>query len=186
MSLVTQNLMTREDMLRELELLPVWQLRDAFAGEGACATIQPMLVAQAPSPALRLLVSEEAAYAFILADSVHDNAQEVNTLLQNMLKATKVNGHVDMPEASLQQLTERSPKLIVAMGEVAANILLGKSLTMAEWRNLQMATQIQYEATRVVVTYHPAHLLQHVADKAKAWDDLCAAKTILQNLQFKH
>jgi DNA polymerase len=24
-----------------------------------------------------------------------------------------------------------------------------------------------------VVTYHPAHLLRNLADKAKAWEDLC-------------
>jgi DNA polymerase len=28
----------------------------------------------------------------------------------------------------------------------------------------------------VVVTYHPAYLLRSLADKAKAWEDLCLAR----------
>lgn len=172
MSLHTQSLMTREDVLRELELLPVWQLRGAFGA----------IVAQAPSPALRLLVSADAAYAFILADSVHGNEQEVNVLLQNMLKAIKVNCQINILNASLQQLAEHSCKLIVVMGEAAANTLLGKSLTMAEWRSLQAKGQLNHEAIPVIVTFHPAHLLQNLADKAKAWDDLCLVKTMMQSL----
>ena len=52
--------MTREDMLRELELLPVWRLKAPLTGKGACAATptattleasKNALVAQAPSPA---------------------------------------------------------------------------------------------------------------------------------------
>jgi DNA polymerase len=31
----------------------------------------------------------------------------------------------------------------------------------------------------VVVTYHPAYLLRTPADKARAWDDLCLAASLL-------
>jgi DNA polymerase len=31
----------------------------------------------------------------------------------------------------------------------------------------------------VVVTYHPAYLLRTLPDKAKAWADLCLAKSLM-------
>ena len=31
-----------------------------------------------------------------------------------------------------------------------------------------------------MVTYHPAYLLRNLPDKAKAWDDLCLAATLLE------
>jgi REP element-mobilizing transposase RayT len=43
--------MTREDMLRELELLPVWRLKKPLANDVACATTPDATVAQATSPA---------------------------------------------------------------------------------------------------------------------------------------
>jgi uracil-DNA glycosylase len=32
----------------------------------------------------------------------------------------------------------------------------------------------------VIVTYHPAYLLRTLADKARAWDDLCLAASVLK------
>ena len=33
----------------------------------------------------------------------------------------------------------------------------------------------RYEGVPLVVTYHPAYLLRNLADKSKAWEDLCLA-----------
>ena len=77
-------MMTREDMLRELELLPAWQLRAPAAGESAAkinpapvVKAQPELQTQvseqqaneisAPVLNLRMLMSEDAQYLFLLA-----------------------------------------------------------------------------------------------------------------------
>ena len=32
----------------------------------------------------------------------------------------------------------------------------------------------------MVVTYHPAYLLRTLPDKAKAWEDLCRARTLMR------
>ena len=217
--------MSREDMLRELELLPVWQLRvpapvelkSSISSENAPALqileevhqvseqavpatvlqqeiatqevtiietdkVAPVLnrLQQAP---LRLLLSEDAAYAFLLPVSNDDaDAPAVETLLQNMLKAMKVNCRTDVIKTGMELFTEQMPKLIICMGELPANTLLDKSFTVTEWRNLQMVNQIHYQAMPVIVTYHPAYLLENMADKAKAWTDLCFAKKIMQTL----
>ena len=132
---------------------------------------------------LRLLLSEDAAYAFLLAAPNDDaNVQAVETLLHNMCKAMKVNCHLDITGSVAELFAERTPKLIVSMGEVPANALLGVSHTVAEWRNLQLEKQIRYEEIPMIVTYHPEYLLQNLGDKAKAWEDLCLAKRTMQSL----
>jgi uracil-DNA glycosylase len=36
-----------------------------------------------------------------------------------------------------------------------------------------------YEGVPLIVTYHPAYLLRQPADKAKAWEDLCLAASVV-------
>lgn len=71
------------------------------------------------------------------------------------------------------------PKLIVALGKFAAQSLLGSKDSIASMRGKQH----DYHGVPVVVTYHPAYLLRSMRDKAKAWEDLCYARTLMQNLQ---
>jgi DNA polymerase len=71
------------------------------------------------------------------------------------------------------------PKLIVALGKFAAQSLLGSKDSIAAMRGKQH----DYHGVPVVVTYHPAYLLRSLGDKAKAWEDLCFARGLMQNLQ---
>lgn len=70
------------------------------------------------------------------------------------------------------------PKLIIALGKFAAQSLLQSENTIASMRG-QLH---QYNDVPVIVTYHPAYLLRNLADKAKAWEDLCFAKRTMQSL----
>jgi DNA polymerase len=63
------------------------------------------------------------------------------------------------------------PKLIVALGKVASNALLGKDAMLASLRG----EVHDYHGIPMVVTYHPAYLLRSPSEKAKAWQDLCLA-----------
>ena len=63
------------------------------------------------------------------------------------------------------------PRLIVALGKVAALNLLGIDATLGSMRGRVH----HYRGTPLVVTYHPAYLLRTPADKAKSWEDLCFA-----------
>jgi len=63
------------------------------------------------------------------------------------------------------------PRLIVALGKVAAQNLLGIEATLASLRGRIH----QYGSTPLIVTYHPAYLLRNLVDKSKAWEDLCLA-----------
>jgi len=68
------------------------------------------------------------------------------------------------------------PALIVALGRHAAHSLLKTEVPLARLRGQRLS----YHGTPLIVTYHPAYLLRNPADKRKAWDDLCLAKTIMQ------
>jgi len=76
-----------------------------------------------------------------------------------------------------QQIALIKPKLIVALGKTAATSLLGKEATLGSMRG----TLHDFEGTPLLVTYHPAYLLRSPAEKAKAWQDLCAAVTAMNN-----
>jgi uracil-DNA glycosylase len=70
-----------------------------------------------------------------------------------------------------QQIKLIQPKLIVALGKVATNALLGKEATLASLRGALH----DYQGTPLIVTYHPAYLLRTPSEKAKAWQDLLLA-----------
>ena len=70
-----------------------------------------------------------------------------------------------------RQIELIQPKMIVALGKVASNALLGRDATLASLRGKVHV----YQGTKLVVTYHPAYLLRSPTEKAKAWQDLCFA-----------
>lgn len=256
--------MSREDMLRELELMPVWQLRqplpmpfkveapaadkseqvvteqvikESVVQEPAIKEQQPsaaelpvieIAIAATPAPEspipepalsaplvsgapmlqqmevvrsveeapiqepvleqalplpLRLLLSEDSSYAFLIEPyAAEGNMQEIETLLKNMIRAMQASCRVDVTDTADKIFAMHAPKLIVSLGAEPANRLSGKTYTIDAWRNIQQVNQPRYEQMPLIVTYHPAHLLANTADKALAWRDLCAAMKLVQNL----
>ncbi len=77
-----------------------------------------------------------------------------------------------------RQIALIKPKLIIALGKVAAQNLLGRDDSIASLRG----TRHEYAGIPLIVTYHPAYLLRALPEKAKAWEDLCFAKEIMQSL----
>jgi DNA polymerase len=69
------------------------------------------------------------------------------------------------------------PKLIVALGKVASNALLGRDATLASLRGKPH----DYSGIPLIVTYHPAYLLRSPSEKAKAWHDLTLAVKLMQD-----
>ena len=65
------------------------------------------------------------------------------------------------------------PRIILALGRVAAQRLLGSDAPLARLRGRIH----HYGPARIplVVTYHPAYLLRSPREKRKVWDDLCFA-----------
>ena len=68
----------------------------------------------------------------------------------------------------MRQIEVIQPKMIVALGAVAAKNLLGVNDSMANLRG----KIYDFRGTKLVATYHPAYLLRDPRQKAEAWKDL--------------
>tara|TARA_R110000782_G_scaffold17576_6_gene48973 strand:- start:1170 stop:1853 length:684 start_codon:yes stop_codon:yes gene_type:complete len=77
-----------------------------------------------------------------------------------------------------QQIALIKPKIILAVGRIAAQNLLKLDTPIGKMRG----NQYQYPDSElpVVVTYHPAYLLRSPREKRKVWEDLKLAMRIYQ------
>lgn len=75
-----------------------------------------------------------------------------------------------------RQIALVQPKLLLAMGRFAVQALLGSDEAIGKLRGRVH----ERRGVPVIVTYHPAYLLRTLADKARAWDDLCLAASVLE------
>lgn len=78
-----------------------------------------------------------------------------------------------------RQIDLIKPKLIIALGKVAAANLLASDASVASMRGKVH----QYRGVPLIVTYHPAYLLRSLHEKAKAWTDLQFAVKTMRGLQ---
>ena len=108
-----------------------------------------------------------------------------NVYIANVLKSRPPGNRDPKPEevAACLPYLERQieliqPKIMLAVGRIAAQNLLGTDAPLGRLRG-----QVhRFGATPLVVTYHPAYLLRTPADKRKAWEDLKFARTVYQQL----
>ncbi len=78
-----------------------------------------------------------------------------------------------------RQIEMIRPRLIIALGQVAAVNLLKREASISSLRGKIH----DYRGIPMIVTYHPAYLLRTLPDKAHAWQDLCFAMETMQGLQ---
>jgi len=100
-----------------------------------------------------------------------------SVFIANVLKCRPPNNRDPSKEEVLtctpyleQQLAMLNPKVILAVGRIAAHYLLGVNDPMAKLRGKQwMFASLKLP---LMVTYHPAYLLRNPRDKRKAYQDL--------------
>jgi uracil-DNA glycosylase len=102
--------------------------------------------------------------------------------IANILKCRPPNNRDPKPEESAacrgyldRQIELIQPKMILAVGRIAAQLLLQTDTPVGRLRG----TVHRLGAIPVVVTYHPAYLLRSPSQKSKAWDDLCLARRVI-------
>lgn len=103
--------------------------------------------------------------------------------ITNIVKCRPPNNRDPAPDEAMacsgyleRQIALINPKLILAVGKVAAHNLLGSEEPVSRmrgkvwhWRDTDLP---------IVVTYHPAYLLRSPLEKRKSWDDLCLAQDV--------
>lgn len=75
-----------------------------------------------------------------------------------------------------RQINTVRPRLILALGRVAAQNLLGTETPIGKMRGKRY--HYGEQSVPVVVTYHPAYLLRSPREKKKSWQDLQLAMSI--------
>lgn len=106
--------------------------------------------------------------------------------IANILKCRPPDNRDPMPEEVNhctpfleKQIAIVQPKLLLAVGRIAAHYLLNNKASLQ-----QMREKIhQYNGTPLIITYHPAYLLRNPSDKSKAYQDLQLTFRTLQNLR---
>lgn len=206
-------MMTREDMLRELELLPVWRLRNPLAmqielvqevsmseisvNETSVQDAESVLMPSLSAAAEVLVVDSSAA---TLPETVPQLFRHVSSDDGNWLFVLK-NQALLADEALLLC------NIFMAMGiranPVEANtvsdhlsqagqaklvVAMGEHVAQHLLQSTEILANLRgtvhdLQAVALVVSYDLAHLLQVVADKEKSWDDLCLAMQTMRRLK---
>ncbi len=136
-----------------------------------------MLVGEAPNQdedsAAKPFVAQSG---FLLTEMLRAiGVQRESAYITNIVKCSpadnkdpKVNELKSCDSYLKRQIGLVKPKLILAVGRVAAHALLGTKKPISELRGI-----VHYmDDIPVVVVYHPAYLLRSLLEKRKAWQDL--------------
>jgi DNA polymerase len=105
-----------------------------------------------------------------------------SVFIANVLKCRPPNNRDPKPDESAacrshleRQIELVQPKIILAVGRIAAHLLLDTDEPVGRMRGKVH----QLGDTPLVVTYHPAYLLRSPSQKRKSWDDLCLARRVV-------
>lgn len=107
-----------------------------------------------------------------------------SVFIANILKCRPPNNRDPAPGESAEcrgyldrQIALIKPRIILAVGRIAAQLLLDSDTPVGRLRGRVHAVGDAEIPT--IVTYHPAYLLRSPTQKRKVWQDLCMARATL-------
>jgi len=108
-----------------------------------------------------------------------------SVFIANIIKCRPPNNRDPKPEEASacrayleRQIEIVNPSIIIAVGKIAAQNLLGTDSPVGRLRGKRHS----FGNVPLVVTYHPAYLLRSPSQKRKSWDDFCLARSIVREL----
>ena len=207
-------MMTREDVLRELELLPVWQLRAPLKSVAVVNSVPQ------PEPVLNVVL-EKSAYekplSFAPEPILETSPDVIQAPLAEAVEAEPISYQCIASDdnaylfiLAAEPLTADAQTLLNhiwramrvnvkhAFSSTAASldltphqvlIAMGESVAqqlLAQTESLQSLREqpLTYQDKPLVVTYDAAYLLENSANKPQAWADLISAMQIVYDLKF--
>ncbi len=78
-----------------------------------------------------------------------------------------------------RQIALVQPKIIIAVGRIAAHQILHSKAPLAELRE----SVHEFSGIPLLTIYHPAYLLRSLTEKSKAWQDLQRALTLFEKVK---
>jgi DNA polymerase len=202
--LVPQSLGAQDDRARAIAAMDWEALQATVAGCTACGlcksrtktvfgvgnrTAPWMLVGEAPGAEEDARGEPFVGQAGRLLDNMlasvgrsrsEDAPQPV--YIANVLKCRPPGNRNPQPEEVaacepflLRQIELVRPQLVLLMGRFAAQSVLHTDAPISALRGRVHRLRTGDREVPAIVSYHPAYLLRNLADKAKAWADLCLA-----------
>ena len=114
-------------------------------------------------------------------------SRETNVFIANVLKSRPPGNRDPKPEEVaaclpylVRQIALMRPRLILAVGRIAAQNLLATDMSLGRLRG--KVHHFGELNTPLIVTYHPAYLLRTPGDKRKAWEDLKFARDVFRQV----
>jgi len=114
-------------------------------------------------------------------------SRDTNVYIANVLKSRPPGNRDPKPEEVaaclpylMRQIALLQPRLILAVGRIAAQNLLSTDMPLGRLRG--KVHHFGELNTPLIVTYHPAYLLRTPGDKRKAWEDLKFARSQFRQL----
>ena len=155
--------------------------RSAVAPARAAAAPSSRAVAEAPNEP-RAVPGLAPADWLVVGDALDPADPQPQQLLENMLRAIGVGLVAPTRERRAVYIAADAapiapaiaavaPRCVLALGKASAAALLGADVPIGGLRGRVHA----HAGVPLVVTFSPAFLLRHPAEKAKAWADLCLA-----------
>ncbi|MCF7796679.1 MAG: uracil-DNA glycosylase [Lentisphaeria bacterium] len=172
----SSDLMTFRHEIENCQNCPLGQTRNHFVFGVGNPNADLMLIGEAPGRDEDMQGIPFVGRAGQLLDKILAaiNLSREEVFIANVLKCRPPNNRDPLPEEVAQcepylrhQIALIKPKLIVALGRVAAKTLLR---TEDQLKNMRQKP-FTYEGVDLRVTYHPAALLRNSGFKPAAWED---------------
>ncbi|MEN9725455.1 MAG: hypothetical protein RLZZ98_964, partial [Pseudomonadota bacterium] len=166
--------LTREDMLRELELLPAWRLNQP---------VSPPLQMDAQAPVIQ---EAEATAAKELVQNTVPDIANMDWAALNQYVTGSGDQNADWLFVTDTGI-EGDAAILLDKMLIAIQLQRGKNVYLTQLSELpyfKLRGKLhQYEGFDLIASYAPAHLLTQTQDKAKAWADLCLARDTVQAMK---
>jgi len=164
----------------------------AASGAWSMGEAQALYADVAHGEGSRWLVLAETPAAALQRGPFNPFEGDAGKLLDNMLRAARLNkagvvllaplargaaagAGASLPDAVPALVAHAKPDVVLVMGRLAAQALLQSAEPFGKLRG-----QVHgLHGAKTVLTYDASYLLRNPADKAKAWDDLCLAMSLV-------
>lgn len=175
---------TREDILRELELLPVWRARqpmpathDAPQPEAPAPEIEKQETTPHIENATQAPVEvERTAIDWVLLYQANaSQPQAAQALVQNIANAMRLSPSDVVLLTDHEQLKQYQAKTVVLFGQAMTDALLGESSQPISTLRGKSATYPRVSEANVWVTEGITEMLADASLKKQVWQDLQAA-----------
>jgi DNA polymerase III psi subunit len=171
--------MSQNDYLNEMGI-STWVVRDGDEPSPAQANQEARQGVQQTTQAERYqepqLGDQEIVWTFVVDQLSGDAALLFDKILASLMLSRNSIQMLSSKEALAGKVTGQ---VVIAMGSQMGRTLLQMDDGFEELRGAVHSLEQAGDELPVVLTYHPEHLLSKPSDKAKTWQDLLLARSLI-------